>query len=299
MVRKRPVTILVLFILLTWATGTTAALDLKAEVLFGNTGFVWAGDTPVPGTDPFPSNNWLYGLRISISELIGDDIRLETTYETDPVLRHILRSVIAYQAGLVKISAGPIMGLFNTPETPLKAGISTSLRVDAPGLAFVSIRADSSLGAGLYSEGEYAQELGELSAGWYVRNAICAVTILTRTMYARTDTGDILGDSSKRYEFSVDTFRKGSPYRLFLAMGYEEFRRSYPGLTEPDRLGSIFLGGRLNAELGPTLTLVAGLESAVYSFGLDGLTGQGPEPSAFLFKSSLGIRYRLESRQDG
>jgi hypothetical protein len=81
-------------------------------------------------------------------------------------------------------------------------------------------------------------------------------------------------------------------------MGYEEFERTYPGLTDPDRLGSIFLGGRLNADLSPTLALVAGLESAVYSFGLDGLTGQGPEPSAFLFKSSLGVRYRLEPRQD-
>ena len=190
------------------------------------------------------------------------------------------------------------MGLFNTPETPLKAGISTSLRVDAPGLAFVSIRADSSLGAGLYSEGEYAQELGELSAGWYVRNAICALTIQNKTMYTRTAAGGTLGDSSKRYEFSVETFRKGAPYRLFLGMGYEEFKRSYPGVAEPDSLGSLFLGGRLNADLSPTLTLIAGLESAVYSFGLDGLTGRGPVPSAFLFKSSLGVRYRLETQKE-
>jgi hypothetical protein len=287
-----------MFMLLAIAMNTAAALDLKIEALFGNTGFAWAGDNPIPDSERYPETNWLYGARISISEVIGDGIRLETTYETDPVLRHILRSVIAYQAGLVKLSAGPIMGLFNTSETPLKAGISTSLRVDAPGLAFVSIRADSSLGAGLYSKGEYAQELGELSAGWYVRNAICAVTIQTKTMYTRTDPGKTLGDSSNRYEFSVDTFRKGAPYRLFLAMGYEEFKRSFPDpAVAADKLGSIFLGGRLSADLSPTMTLVGGLESAVYSFGLDGLTGRGPAPSAFLFKSSLGVRYRLESQQ--
>ena len=297
MARNRLFTLYIFILMLALVIGNTAALDIKAEALFGNTGFAWAGDTPIPTGETFPDDNWLYGARISVSEVIGDGIRLETSYETDPVLRHILRSVIAYQAGVVKLSAGPIMGLFNTPETPLKAGISTGLRIDAPGLAFVSIRADSSLGAGLYSEGEYAQELGELSAGWYVRNAICSFTILTKTMYTRTASADILGDSSKRYEFSVDTFRKSAPYRLFLAMGYEEFKRSYPG-EDPDSLGSIFLGGRMNVELSPTLALVAGLESAVYSFGLDGLTGQGPAPSAFLFKSSLGVRYRLESRQD-
>lgn len=297
MVRIRLFAIYTVILLLTLVVGNVAALDLKAEALFSNTGFTWAGDTPIPASETFPDDNWLYGARISASELIGDGIRLETSYETDPVLRHIVRSVIAYQAGLVKLSAGPIMGLFNTPETPLKAGISTGLRIDAPGIAFVSIRAESSLGAGLYSEGEYAQELGELSAGWYVRNAICSFTILTKTMYTKTDALDILGDSAKRYEFSVDIFRKGAPYRLFLAMGYEEFKRSYP-TGDIDHLGSIFLGGRLNAELSPTLALFAGLESAVYSFGLDDLTGRGPEPSAFLFKSSLGVRYRLESRQD-
>ncbi len=297
MVRNRLFSICTVMLLLALAVNNGTALDLKAEALFGNTGFAWAGDQPIPDPDSFPEDNWLYGARVSISEAIGDGIRLETTYETDPVLRHILRSVIAYQAGVVKLSAGPIMGLFNTPETPLKAGISTGLRVDAPGLAFVSIRADSSLGAGLYSEGEYAQELGELSAGWYVRNAICAVTILSKTMYTKAATGT-LGDSSNRYEFSVDTFRKGAPYRLFLAMGYEEFKRTYPDIPEPDTLGSIFLGGRLNADLSPTITLVAGLESAVYSFGLDELSGRGPAPSAFLFKSSLGVRYRLEAREE-
>ena len=298
MVRNRLIIICILMLLLALALNSVTALDLKAEALFGNTGFAWAGDEPIPDPEPFPETNWLYGARISISEAIGEGIRLETTYETDPVLRHILRSVIAYQAGVVKLSAGPIMGLFNTPETPLKAGISTGLRVDAPGLAFVSIRADSSLGAGLYSEGEYAQELGELSAGWYVLNAIRAFTILTKTMYTKTDATGTLGDSTNRYEFSVDTFRKGAPYRLFLAMGYEEFKRTYPGITEPDSLGSIFLGGRLNTDLSPTITLVAGLESAVYSFGLDELSGRGPAPSAFLFKSSLGVRYRLEAPQD-
>jgi hypothetical protein len=150
----------------------------------------------------------------------------------------------------------------------------------------------------LYSEGDYAQELGELSAGWYVRNAICAVTILTKTMYTNAGIAGTLGDSTNRYEFSVDTFRKGAPYRMFLAMGYEEFKRTYPGVPEPDTLGSIFLGGKVNADLSPTITLVAGLESAVYSFGLDELSGRGPAPSAFLFKSSLGVRYRLEMPQE-
>ena len=181
MVRMRPFTIYILTLLLIFATSSVSAFDLKAEALFGNTGFAWAGDEPIPLNESFPVTNWLYGARINISETIGDGIRLETTYETDPVLRHILRSVVSYQAGVVKLSAGPIMGLFNTTETPLKAGIGTGLRIDAPGLAFVSIRADSSLGAGLYSEGDYAQELGELSAGWYVRNAICAFSMLTKT----------------------------------------------------------------------------------------------------------------------
>jgi len=268
-----------------------SALDLSVEALFGNLNLPWDSDVPVPDAT-YPADLWIYGARVSVAETLADGFRLETSYITDPVLRHLFRSVIAYESGLVKITAGPILGAFNTAETPVKAGIAVGLRIDLPGVVFLSARADSSMGAGLFSVGDYAQEFAELSAGWYVRNAICSGTVTTRKFYRVTDAGDLLADSSNRYAFSVDVYRKGSPYRVLMSLGYQDFSRDYPGAAL-DSLGTVFLGVRLSAELSDTLSLNGELESAVYTFGMDDLMARGPAMDSFLFRSSLGVTWHL------
>ena len=268
-----------------------AALDFEAEAFFGNIGMPWDIVTPIQGS-AYPSNLWMYGGEISVVESLGEGFRLETNYVTDPVLRHVLSSLVSYEAGLVKLAVGPVLGAFNSAQTPLKAGISAGLRVDIPGLVFVSVRADSSMGAGLMTTGDYAQELGELSGGWYVRNAICTLTLATRKFYIVPSPGDVIADASNRYSFSVDVHKKGVPYRILASLGYEDFRRTYADATV-DRLGTLFLGARINADIGPRLTLIFDLESGVYTFGMDALAARGPDPDAFMFRASIGFRLTL------
>ncbi len=273
------------------APAAASALDLTAELLLGNMNLDWGGTSPVAAA-AYPADLWVYGAEITLTERLGDAFVLETSYATDPILRHILRSAIAYESGIVRIAAGPVLGAFNTAATPIKAGISVGLRVDLPGWAFVSARADSSMGAGLIAEGDYAQELAELQAGWYVYNAICSASVLTRKFYHVIAPGDILADSSNRYAFGVDVFKKGSPYRVKLDFGYQDITRSYPDTTI-DKLGIVFIGARLNAALSPTLSIIADLESGVYAFGLEALAGRGPDPNAFIFRASLGVGLKL------
>jgi hypothetical protein len=277
--------------LMLMAPAAAPALDLTAELLLGNMNLDWSGTAPVAAAD-YPADLWVYGAKLSLNERLGDAFVLETSYATDPILRHILRSVVAYESGIVRIAAGPVLGAFNTAATPIKAGISVGLRVDLPGWAFVSARADSSMGAGLISEGDYAQELAELQAGWYVYNAICSASVLTRKFYHVVAPGDILADSSNRYAFGVDVFKKGSPYRVKLDFGYQDITRSYPDLSI-DKLGIVFIGARINAAVSPTLNIIADLESGVYAFGLEALAGRGPDPNAFLFRASVGVGLKL------
>ncbi|HAE20842.1 MAG TPA: hypothetical protein DCG47_00745 [Spirochaetaceae bacterium] len=273
------------------APSPVSALDLTAELLLGNMNMDWSATSPVSAAE-YPANLWVYGAEISLTERLGDAFVLETSYVTDPILRHILRSVVAYESGIVRIAAGPVLGAFNTASTPIKAGISVGLRVDLPGWAFVSARADSSMGAGLIAVGDYAQELAELQAGWYVYNAICSASVLTRKFYHVVAAGDILADSSNRYAFGVDVFKKGSPYRVKLDFGYQDITRSYPDLTI-DKLGIVFIGARLNAAVSPMLNIIADLESSVYAFGLEALAGRGPDSNAFIFRASLGVGLKL------
>ena len=190
-----------------------AALDLEASAFFGNLGLPWAGEEPLTGAQ-FPSDAWIYGGKAGFTDELGEGLSLYAGYETDPTLRHVVKGIISYESGMASISAGPRVGVFNTAQTPLKAGIEVGFRLDAPGIAFFSVDTASSMGVGLASAGDYSQEYSDISAGWYVYNAICSFSMTTKRYTRVLASGEPLVDASNDYLFSVDTYKKGAPYRV-------------------------------------------------------------------------------------
>ncbi|HPB65573.1 MAG TPA: hypothetical protein PLW80_03370 [Spirochaetales bacterium] len=268
-----------------------AALDLEASAFFGNLGLPWAGEEPLTGAQ-FPSDAWIYGGKAGFTDELGEGLSLYAGYETDPTLRHVVKGIISYESGIASISAGPRVGVFNTAQTPLKAGIEVGFRLDAPGIAFFSVDTASSMGVGLASAGDYSQEYSDISAGWYVYNAICSFSMTTKRYTRVLASGEPLVDASNDYLFSVDTYKKGAPYRVLTELGYRTMTRSYPDGSS-DGLGAVVLAAEISADVSPALTLVAGLDSGVYVFGIESLAGRGPASSAFMFSASLGAVVRL------
>lgn len=268
-----------------------AALDIDAAAFFGNLGFPWDGETPLPATT-YPADQWLYGGKVAFSQDFGDGLSLRADYHTDTVLHHVVSGMVTYKAGLASISAGPMLGTFNTAQTPLKAGIGIGFRLEAPGIVFFNAEADSSMGAGLVAVGDYSQERSELKAGWYVYNAICSVSMQTRRYTRILSSGDPLVDASTAYTFSVDVNKKSAPYRVLVDLGYQNWTRTYPGGTI-DGLGALVLGAQVSADLSPTVTVVTGLDSGVYVFGTDALLGHGPAATSFMFSATAGCVVHL------
>jgi len=165
-IRKRLVFTLVAAVLACAAVLPASALDIELGGYFGNLGLPWAGETAM-SYDPYPANLWLYGGRAAFVENLGDGFSLRAEYETDPVLRHIVKGVVTYEAGIASISAGPMIGAFNSTSTLLKAGIDIGFKLELPGIVYFSVRTDSSMGTGLATPGDYSQEFSELMAGWY------------------------------------------------------------------------------------------------------------------------------------
>jgi len=256
-------------------------------------GLPWAGEVAM--TEPqFPANQWLYGGQAAFVQDLAESFSLRVEYETDTVLRNIVRGVVSYETGIASISAGPMVGAFNTPSTLLKAGIDIGFRLDVPGLVFFSTQVESSMGAGMVAAGDYSQERSEISAGWYVYNAICTVSLLSKKYTRILDSGEALVDASNDYAFSVDVYKKGAPYRIIADLGYRSMTRAYPDETI-DGLGAVVLGATISAVLSPRLTLHGSLDSGVYVFGLENLAGRGPAPESFIFSSGLGLTIHLES----
>ncbi len=291
-IRNRLVSALAIAMLACAAVPPAAALDIELGGYFGNLGLPWAGEDPM-SYDPYPANLWLYGARAAFVENLGDGFSLRADYETDPVLRHIVKGVVTYEAGIASISAGPMIGVFNSTASLLKAGIDIGFRLELPGIAYFSAQTYSSMGAGLATPGDYSQEFSELMAGWYVYNAICSVGMTTKRYTRVLDTGDFLVDGMNAYTFSVDVHKKNAPYRVLADLGYQSVTRTYPGAIV-DGLGIVALGAQLSFDINPSIMVIAGMDSGVYVFGTDELAGRGPDPTSFIFSANLGVVIRFQ-----
>ena len=267
-----------------------AGLDIGVEARAGNLGFSTdrsSADTSLPGSAYF------WGLSVVGSQSLSDSIAVETSLASDPVLRTTSRTLLTYSTSSLTIGVGPVFGLFNDPGTPLKPGLSSLVRLEYPEVGFVTLRADGSLGGSLVQAGDYTQERTDLTLGVFFPNAICTLSFSTRSFKQKQATQDVT-DSITDYTFATEIYKKNIPYRLRVWISYEDISRAYDtGSTATATLDSVLLGTEVDAALSGQVTLRAGLEGNVYSFGLGTLVGGD---SSFLFSSYAGLRMSLDSR---
>ncbi len=275
-------------VLLAAAAVGASALDLGVETWVSNLGFRTdraSTDTSLPGGDYF------WGVSLYGSQPVSDSIKVEAGFYTDPILRYTTRTIFTYDAKYLSVGIGPIFGLFNDFGTPVKSGISASVKLEYPGVVFFYLRSDSSIGGSLVQTGDYAQELTEIVLGAYLPHAICTLGVRTRSFEQKAASQDIT-DSLTEYTFATEMFKKNVPYRLRIWLSYDSLSRAYiAGSTTTSTLGSLILGTQVEASLPGSLSLTAGIEGNIYSFGLGTLTGGD---SAFLFRTYAGMRMRLD-----
>jgi hypothetical protein len=275
-------------VLLAAAAVGAAALDLGVETWVSNLGFRTdraSTDTTLPGGDYF------WGVTVYGSQTVNDSVKVEAGFYSDPILRNTTRTIFTYDARFLSVGIGPIFGLFNDFGTPVKSGISASVKLEYPGVVFFYLRSDSSIGGSLVQTGDYSQELTEIVLGAYLPHAICTLGVRTRSFEQKADSQNI-ADSLTEYTFATEMFKKNVPYRLRIWLAYDDLSRSYiAASTTTSTLGSLLLGTRVEASLPGSLSLTAGFEGNIYSFGLGTLTGGD---SSFLFRTYAGLKVRLD-----
>ena len=215
---------------------TAGALTVGADFRIGNLQLERdrkAGQTTFAG-DQYPIGGALYA-----TETLADQLRLDAGFYFDPILRNVSYSLFSYQQSLFTLTVGPFFGFFNAPGSILKSGISSGVRVELPGIAFVSFRADSTIGGRLVEVGDYLQERSELTAGFWVPNAIGTVSLRSKSYTEKRANSEVV-DSLTEYEFATQVFQKNVPYRVEIALGYHDLSKSFvaasttytPGLSQ-------------------------------------------------------------------
>jgi hypothetical protein len=241
-----------------------------------------------------PGGNYIWGLQVTGSDQLSDGLALDLSYSRDTVLRHIAYTRLAYLDNFFSITVGPFFGLLNSPNTILQSGLSTTVQLYVPGIVFVRLRSDNSLSGRLVVTGDYIQEQSELAVGFYTPNVIPTVYVANKRYTAKTDAGESV-DSLTEYGILADIFQKNVPYQVALNFAYQAAERQFiEATTVTHSYGSVVIGARITLSLSDAFTIVADMDSSIYTFGQEFLVGEVSADS-FLFRLSTGIELNLDA----
>ena len=128
----------------------------------------------------FEGMNFLWGGAFFLRHTVADNVSLEAGFFRDTILRNISYTLINYNIQILSLGVGPFFGFLNSAGTIMKSGISTSVQLEFPGIAFLEFRSDNTIGGRLIEEGDYLQERNDISVGFYVYTAICSLNVASR-----------------------------------------------------------------------------------------------------------------------
>ena len=275
-------------ILIALAGASASGLDLGVQAWTGNLGF--ATDRTAADTR-FPGSKYFWGLSLYGIQPVTDNFGFETGFYSDPVLRNISYALFSYTEKLISVGVGPLFGFFNDRGTLVKPGMTTSIKLEFPGVVFLSFRSDSSISGELVQDGDYLQQRNAISFGFWVPNAICTLSLDTRRFEQKTDVDRVV-DSLTIYSFSTDIYQKNVPYRLIIKFSYQSLAREFITGAATATLNSLVLGTEVDVMMSSSLLFQIGIEGSVYSFGQDTLVGSA---GSFLFRTFAGVKVNVDS----
>jgi hypothetical protein len=234
--------------------------------------------------------------QIKATGTYSDLFNFEGSLERDPILRNRVGGEVELLAGPVSLSAGPFIGLFNSPETMLNLGFSGGLGLDIPGIFFAKLKGSTNLGT-VKAVGDYSMDSSLAAVGFWLPNLVSTFSLITKTYGVQNSVSRYIEDKLFRVEYNGEIYAKGVPYTIRIDIGYQSLKRSYTDtvtpLNEADEFRSIFLGFETEIAITPVLKILIGAEMPVYSWGKNPLT---KPDNAWLFQAHGGIVYSFDSK---
>jgi hypothetical protein len=272
------------------------SLDISATAGLGNHSFDPTRDSAITsGGTAGDFKPVLFPLgQVKASGTYSDLFNFEGILERDPILRNRVGGEVELMAGPVSISAGPFIGLLNTPENVLSLGFSGGLSLEIPGILFATLKAGTNLGT-VKVVGDYSMDMSRISLGFWLPNLINTLSLTTKTYGVQHTLNDYIEDKLWRVAYNGEIYSKGVPYVIRIDIGYQSLTRTYtdPGTTSTDEFNSIFLGFETEIAVTPLLKILFGAEMPIYSWGK---TPLNRPKDAWIFQAHGGIVYTFESK---
>lgn len=239
--------------------------------------------------------NW--GLEGYFTHNIDENVGVDFIHDYDPTTRNTFKINFHYAFNYFKVGIGPSLGFLNTTEFSfVKPGLLTSIYFSIPGFIFAEYYSEGTrdfistgiegLSNVISQNSDFLQNTTKLSAGFYVTNAICALTIESKT-FSEIKADKQFSHTLSKYYFSADIFQKNTPYTLKFDFGYQTVNKFFHAENKSLTVASAYLGVSTSFTIINGLTLEAGIDNGFYTFGLDELLGESSPDYTFRLHAML------------
>ena len=271
-----------------------SAFDAQVSLRIENLAF---SPTRTADETDFTGTEMLWGLSLSGSGELMDNITLEAGFASDRVVRNLLYALIHYQEGSLKLGVGPFFGFFNTSGSIFQGGISTRVKIELPGIVFLTIDGDNTIGGKLYDVGDYMQERNEVSLGSFLWGVPISLAVSSKRYTQKSDENTNIIDGLNEYILAT-TFTQPMTHFFFnLSLSYRIFHKSFDSGSSTTRhaMSAVVIGVSLETGMSDSVILIGGFESTPFLWGQDYMSGYSQlVPLGYFFRLQFGVNLRLD-----
>jgi hypothetical protein len=274
-----------------YIASSAASMEIESIMGLGNVAFDSHDESSLEAAEgDFEPLLHAFG-SVVVSDRLNEILDFRAGFDRDPILRNTIFTQVGFTSDYARLTFGPFFGPFNAEGSVMSTGLSASLRLELPGLAFATFRADSTIGAGLSSPGDNVQERSEIAVGFWAPNSVVSFRISSQTFTLREERTLDIADERTRYELLADIYKKNVPYTAGVNIGYQALTRSYIGQldTAEDELRSAIVGFELSVQATDNLKLMIGSEAALYSWGANDLGSPSADTALFTLRFGVTI----------
>ncbi len=233
---------------------------------------------------------------VGMHETLNENAWVQIEVARSPITKDKVKALFGLDYTMVSVSAGPILSPFITEEKILGAGLASDLNFRFPGIAFIQVANETSLGAGLTLKGDYFQSNSRLELGFGLPNVILSGRIDLDEIIIKKGSDLITNDRKTHYQLISSFFKKNIPYTLQVRLGYRHLIRaiSIAGVEAKDTLHCVSIGLGGNIDIHPRISVFADGEAFLSPWTSGSM--RKPANSTFLYSASGGIRLKLTNR---
>lgn len=275
------------------------AIEVEISGGFNNQFFGWEK------TESLEDDIWKFGGnpfylgKVGIKGIFSEKFGYNVSLERDPLLHYNLTGSVLADLDYLTLEVGSFIGIMNTEEKPLNAGVIGGLRLAYPGVVFVSFKGASSINIQYEFPGDYSIESAEINLGIWLPYVIPSVSAKYKNFSRLTEDDLLIRDEFTRYQASLDFHIKNMPFTFRIDYAYIFLTRTFKDKKADsdvdiifDEINAMNLGGEINWNVSKAVRIYTGFEAPVF------LWAQQPirkmiESDTFFFQINAGIVFNF------